>query len=353
MSISKSPTIRQLASQLGVSKSTVALALRNDPRLPETTRRKIITAAEKAGYRANPTVSHLMAELRKGRYFSHKATLGFLHGMPDRNDMENHQLCKLFYNGALKRANGLGYNLDPIWLYDTKLRLEKLKAILFTRNIQGLIFNNAEMIDGHLPKAVEALLHDYPCVFDGISANRPLFQYCGSNMFSLAWTAVENAHNLGYRRCGLVIDERTHKLSHDQFLGGFMAAMYRFYPNLVKESANSLFLPLPQINSQKVFIDWFKKGRPDVILMHEAIIKKWISELGMKVPKDVGMIHLDVYEGMKGWAGIDHNHAEIGEATVDILVGIIHRGERGPARHPSCTLVSGTWVKGPTVKKQR
>ena len=353
MSIAESPTIRQLARLLDVSKSTVALALKNDPRLPEETRRRIIKAAEKAGYRANPTVSHLMAELRKGRHFSHKATIGFIHGMPGRNDMENHQLCILLFNGALERANRLGYNLDPIWLYDPKLRLEKLETILHTRNIRGLIFNNAEMAGGRLPKAVEVLLDDYPCVFDDISTNMPIFQYCGSDMFSLAWTAVENAHKRGYRRCGLVIDERTHKLSHDQFLGGFMAAMHRFYPSLVKEAADSLFLPLPQADSRGVFIDWFKKGRPDVLLMHEIIIKEWISGLGLKAPRDIGMIHLDVYEGMKGWAGIDHNHAEIGAATVDILAGCIYRGERGPARHPSCTLVEGSWVDGPTVKKQR
>lgn len=49
------PTIRALAKQLGLSRTTVSEALRGLPRIQQRTAKRVRDAAEKAGYHANPS----------------------------------------------------------------------------------------------------------------------------------------------------------------------------------------------------------------------------------------------------------------------------------------------------------
>lgn len=61
------PTMQALATRLGVSKSTISLAMRNDPRIAQATREKVQHTADTMGYRMNGTISSLMGALRLGR----------------------------------------------------------------------------------------------------------------------------------------------------------------------------------------------------------------------------------------------------------------------------------------------
>ena len=72
------PNMQQIANVAGVSKSAVSLALRNDPRIPESTRFRIQKIAEKMGYRRNPVVDSLMTQLRADRQPTFQANLGLI-----------------------------------------------------------------------------------------------------------------------------------------------------------------------------------------------------------------------------------------------------------------------------------
>ena len=56
------PSLRDLAAELGLSHTTVSLALRRDPRIPAATRQRVEKAARASGYQADATVSILMAD---------------------------------------------------------------------------------------------------------------------------------------------------------------------------------------------------------------------------------------------------------------------------------------------------
>jgi LacI family transcriptional regulator len=57
-------TLQDVADRAGVHRSTVALALRDHPRIPADTRELIRALAEKLGYRKNPLVAALMRSRR-------------------------------------------------------------------------------------------------------------------------------------------------------------------------------------------------------------------------------------------------------------------------------------------------
>ena len=345
------PTIRVLARKLGLSKSAISLALNNNPQLSVATRRRVQEAAKRLGYRRNPTISQLMTELRGSRMTAHRATLAFIHGKEKRNDLHAHRFGMLLHEGARDRAAALGYALDTFWLYDPALPFDKLRAALRARNIRGLIFNNAEREDGLLPNAMRLLVRDYPCVFDCITEHSPLFHYCGCDNFSLTWTAIQHAHELGYRRPALVLSERTHATSNSELLGGYLAGLGDFMPDALQSIGINLFLSLPTSDPEARFAQWYKRSRPDVILYHEFALQHWLAALNQRVPKDVGLINIDLDESDQRCTGMIHNHRTIGATTVDILVSLIHAGERGPVSHPVCTQVEATWRDGETVRR--
>lgn len=63
----KNPTIRDVAREAGVAPATASLALRNQPRLRKSICAKVQRVAAKMGYRPNPVVSQLLAQLRASR----------------------------------------------------------------------------------------------------------------------------------------------------------------------------------------------------------------------------------------------------------------------------------------------
>ena len=56
-----------VAERAGFSRATVSRALRNHPGIPEATRQRVVDAAAALGYRPNPLVAALMAQLHTGR----------------------------------------------------------------------------------------------------------------------------------------------------------------------------------------------------------------------------------------------------------------------------------------------
>ncbi len=128
----------EVAKASGVSKNTVSLALRGSPRISETTRVRIEEVARAMGYRLNPTVAHLMAELRQNRSPGFQATLAIINAHESRDAFTNHPTIPAYVAGCRQRAQQIGYQLDEFWLHDPHLRAESLIRILQTRGIKGM-----------------------------------------------------------------------------------------------------------------------------------------------------------------------------------------------------------------------
>ena len=82
------------------------------------------------------------------------------------------------------------------------------------------------------------------------------------------------------------------------------------------------------------------------------MVKEWIEALGLRVPRDLGLIQLERRRGSENWAGMDQHNDLTGEAAVDMLVGMLHNNEIGRPAFPRATLISGSWSPGATVRQQ-
>src|ERR1044071_6083455 len=123
------PSLRSLARQLGVSAATVSLALRDSVRVGPATKKRVVQAARRAGYRSNPLVGSLMAALRRT---SHAGFQGSLMAINVGDDIRPELTLyhRLLFDGAKRRARELGYTLELSWVGQHALTLPRLDAIL-------------------------------------------------------------------------------------------------------------------------------------------------------------------------------------------------------------------------------
>ena len=335
-----------IARAANVSKNTVSLALRDDPQLRPETRERIRLLASEMGYTKNPTVAHLMAQLRAGTEQGHKATLALLNANQDRNAFRTHPTVPTYIQGCRRRAEANGYTLDEFWLHDPRLDGERLNKILRARNIRGVVVVGL-MNDNHLPKHFEPTWDEYPCVVTGVRTREPALSFACTDHHMLALRAVESALRLGYRRPGLVLDGVIDHLVEGRFTAGYLIAQQQ----LPEAERLKPFYAVTEARSDpSLFHEWYKKERPDLILTLYHVVQRWLEAIGVQAPGGIGLVQLERRETRANWAGMDQHNDIVGEAAVEMVIGMIHNNERGIPLFPRATLIGSTWVNGQTVK---
>jgi hypothetical protein len=81
------------------------------------------------------------------------------------------------------------------------------------------------------------------------------------------------------------------------------------------------------------------------------MVEQWMKKLGNEVGNDYAMAGLSVLDKQSEFAGIYQNNPMIGRTAVDILVGMMHRNERGVPEIPMRILIEGSWVDGKSVRR--
>lgn len=341
-------TMQDIARRAGVSKNTVSLALRNDPQIPPATQAKIKTLAAKMGYTKNPTVAHLMAELRAGSPSGYKATLALLNANEDRAAFTAHRTIPTYVEGCRRRAEQSGYRLDEFWLHDPSLDGGKLNKILRARNIRGVVVVGL-MHPDRLPERFLPTWEAFPCVVTGVRTRNPALSFACVDHHITAMRAVENALRLGYRQPGLVLDGVIDRLVEGRFSAGFHAAQAqlpaarRVKPFLFATEARE---------TPGLFKKWFEKEQPDVLVTLYHVVHRWIRDLGLDAPRDVGLIQLEWRPDHAQWAGMNQHNDVVGEAAIEMVIGMIHNNEHGIPAFPRATLIGSTWVDGETVMRK-
>lgn len=342
-------TMRMIAERAGVSKNTVSLALRADPQIPEATRRRVEKIARSLGYTKNPVVAQLMTELRKDRPAAYRRTLALLNANQDPAAFAKHPTVPTYIEGCQRRANFHGYKLDPFWLHDPKLNGERLIRVLRARGIRGALVVGL-MNDNRLPERFAPLWEEQPCVVTGVRTHHPTLPFCCVDHHALVLEAVEQALALGYRRPALVVDERIDQLVDGRFGSGMWVGQQAIPP----EDRIPGFVKVEESRRDSSgFSAWMKEYRPDVLFTLYNFVKTWVEAEGLQVPRDVGVIQLELRPSSKGWAGMDQHNDLTGEAAVDMLISMLYASEKCPPDFPRATLISGSWVPGKTVCRRR
>ena len=90
-----------------------------------------------------------------------------------------------------------------------------------------------------------------------------------------------------------------------------------------------------------------------MVITHEEVVADWLKTLKVRVPEDIGFVHLNCHDTSGRVAGIYQNGPAIGVAAADTVIAMINRNERGVPELQRSVLIEGTWVEGKTVRPQR
>lgn len=111
-------SLRDIAAMLGVSHSTISLALRDHPRISEEVRVKVKEKAAELGYRPDPMLAAL-ANYRRGRGGgSIQAGVAWVNGWANPNDLRAHREFDDYWRGAgVRAAVVFGFHRGGLFCY--------------------------------------------------------------------------------------------------------------------------------------------------------------------------------------------------------------------------------------------
>jgi LacI family transcriptional regulator len=340
MNRSNSPTVRQLAFLAGVSRTTISLALRNHPSLPETTRQRIQVLAAKHGYRADAVVSALMTRLRTSKKKRNLDTLAFLTFWKERDQWLDGINERRFYYGIKDRAEKLGYQIEPFWAKEPGLTPARLSEILYTRSIRGLVLPPLLRASGHL-----SLRWDYfATAAISYTLLKPNVHRATHSHMSGMILALRKLKQRGYHRIGFAnLLDQNERVRHNWLAG------YLTYQQVTGQTN-----PIPPLLTRqwdlKDFKKWLQKHRLDAVVSNTYEPLNMLKELGLSLPEEIGFASLDRTSNDDPCAGIDQYAEQVGAAAVDLVVTQLQNNELGLPQHPQTLQLDGGWVDGTTAR---
>ncbi len=341
MSEKRPPTIRDVAELAQVHHATVSRALRNDPRISEETRQAVRTAVERLGYIRSPLVSAHMAQIRMNRPVSEQGVLAFLLPWSDRRRwMTGHH--RLFV-GVEQRAAALGYRVEAFGYADPETTSRSLERIFTARAIYGLLL--CPLYEGDPPLRLDWAR--YALAQMSSHSVEPELHLATSHPFETVRLPLDRLAALGYRRVGLHVERKI----DDKLHGEWSAALAGSQQHLPMRDRVP---PLLQSSlDENEFARWVQKRQPDVILTKHIRARRWLKNLGLRVPADIGFAHLDWRPEFRNCAGLLQHVHIVASMAVDLVVEQLHHNERGVPAHPKTLLVKGSWVEGSTLRNLR
>ena len=353
-------TLADVAKKAGVHVTTVSLALRNHPRLPQTTRERIRKLADKMGYRPDPLLQALVAYRGKTTPRRNPPTLAYVTNWDSRWGWKKVTAHPDFFAGAQSKANELGFNLDHFWMREPGLSHNRLSRILEARGINGLIIASHQ-------REVDVALHFDWTHFSAVKIDyfphQPKLHNVTNNQCDIVRLAMQHVMEIGYRRIGFVMHRGwDHSVDH-LWTAGFLCEQSSIaeadripmllFPELepiaawMAESQSHVVAPPPS------FARWFKKYKPEVIISKASFVQPSFAALGLRIPRDVAFVDVFLEDSTGRTAGVKQNHDTVGELAVEILAGQLHHNKYGVPEIPTTTFVEGTWFDGASCPRKK
>lgn len=332
-------TLRDVAARAGVHYSTVSLALRRRPGVPEATCARVRRIADELGYRPDPLLASLSSYRHAGNRY--RATLAWVTNFPARGAWREEEIYQEYYAGARERAAELGYRLQEFWLREEKMTPARATQILTARGIAGLVV-------APQPTPAEEVQLDwkhFAAVAIGYSLARPQLHMVCPNQYGCIRLAMDQMIQRGYRRIGLVMLQASDERVDHNWLAGYLVGQREL---LLADRIEPLLLPGWD---EAAFAAWRRQSRPDAIISKCAEVLPALRRWGVRPPDDVGVAFLTRVKPGRDLSGVNESPLEVGAAAVDYVAGMLQRNEYGVPAQPRRLLIAGRWIEGATARR--
>lgn len=335
------PTQLDIARALGVTQATVSLALGNHPRISSHVREHVRAMAERLGYEPDPYLTGLSAHKKQRRQAGFHATLAWITNWPKGGrDWRKISTYVHYHDGAAIRAAELGYRLEHHDLAEPGMTPRRLEQILRAKNIPGLLIAPQP----HSGATLDLRLDRFSVVTFGYSLASPRLHMVTNHHFRSTEAIFHTLLSRGYRRPGLVVDE-----DNDLRSGCIPSSAFLHAQQSLPRERRVPALIERELTPDR-FLRWYRRYKPDAIVALWDVVYPWLIDAGVRVPEETALALRSVREPDGRFAGMWENPRLIGARAVELLIDLVHRGERGVPEIPSCLMIEGTWVDGRTVR---
>jgi DNA-binding LacI/PurR family transcriptional regulator len=336
------PTIRALAKQLGLSRTTVSEALRDLPRIHATTAKRVRDAADRAGYHANPLASAVMSQIRRSRVQAFRGGLAAVNIDETDRPAQAVRYHDALIEGARARAADLGYKLQVFLVGQEGVTVERLDGILQSRGIQGVLLLPA----WQEPDLSRLDWTRYAGVYTDYMIERPALHAIASDHHRSLMGTLQRLGGMGYRRPGIFLHRHHDERLQHRWEGAFLA-----YQRNHRNTGRIPPLVMDEFDRAE-FVRWFKRHKPDVVLGHHTKAIDWMKECGARIPETVGFVALNVTTETRPCAGLDLQPRLLGARSAELLIAQLQRNERGIPAPASITMIPALWRNGPTLVRR-
>lgn len=348
-------TQSDIARAAGVHNTTVSLALRNSPAIPEHTRSRIRALAEEMGYYPDPALRALVAYRNRRVAQDRRETIAYITDADTRNGWRDVPAERQFHEGALHAAAQFGYQLEHFWLGEPGLSQRRLSNVLFHRGIKGVLVAS--------PRIDSDELRDFD--WSHLSAVRispvphtPALHRVTEDRAGAVRLAVRRTVALGYRRIGLVVPKAWDDSSDQAWSTGFLVEQGRlpsqhripaFVFGATEAPKNARRLESEAAMLVRKLGKWLNEWQPDAIIGSLPLVADALAQLGRSIPQDLGFAELSLNDADPSLAGVCPNSIRVGEVATEMLVGQMQQNVFGTPCVPTVTLVESAWCDGDSL----
>lgn len=340
------PTLQAVAKIAGVSVSTASRCLSGAAKVAESTQRRVVEAAKAAGYQHNILVGQVMRATRLGIAQNHLGTIAFVTPVADSEEWRSTPTLRRNWEAARQRAESFGFKITEFTLSSRGMTGRRLGEILTARGISGVLLA-AFPVE---PEEVLLPWDDFAFVQVGHRMASPRLDCVVSDHTEGVAMAARVIAERGCRRIGLAIEQYQDHITGGRWSLGY-AGIRAVLPDM------TVIPPLlPARMTSDGFCAWVERHGVDCVLTLSTFrnepnrMDAWLATRGRSVPRDVGLVSLDVTSVHPDWSGIEQHSDEIGRAAVDLLFSKLQAGERGIPKLPRTLQVHGDWHEGQTLR---
>lgn len=327
--------MRMLAEKLGVTKTTVSLALRGHHSVSANTCKRVHELAQEMGYRPDPAIAAIAAQRwSSGASKRHRVIAFLCHHVPHAKMIQ-----AAYLPGARLRAEELGFKLEPFFVDDYP-SAEAVGRVLFARGIRGIIVPS---IANPASKRIMQLdWSKFTAVCCGVGRVRPMLHTVSSDLIVTTRLVWEVLAELGFRRIGAALHCHTPVADEDwQRLGASHAAIRLLG---LHEAAEIPFLNA-QLHDDESLYQWYLHYKPEVIVAFNDAVGWALERKGVKIPEEVQLVTLSSPAGSK-WSGVIHHVDKIARTSIDVLNDELRDNRWGLPELAKIILISPEWNSG-------
>ncbi len=325
-------SLADVARKAGVSRAAASYALRDDPNIALATRKHIQEVARELGYRPDPMLTKLMAHLHAGRAKRYVGTIAFLNTSRERGFLEENPALKRFFPNAAERAFQLGYDTETFWLHEPNRSPKRLAEILLARGIRGLVLGST----GRSESVIDFPWDEFAAIAVGYSITHPPLDRVVTDHYANTLLAIRRLRAAGYQRIGLIVRKDREAMMQNLHA----AALLAFQLDIPKAQRVPPFIytnMAPQRLRQ-----WHDAWRPEAILYTRHGYDH-ITAAGIRVPEDVTVISLLLWDESAGVSGIRPGVEFLGAIAIQLLISQLQHDDFGLPLNPKVVKIEGCW----------